>query len=311
MKVNSKVIYCLFENLMIKFGLIKFFEDEPKENAAVSSYFIKRIRNIITKKLSFQDRAIYSHFQNQNLDYSLAFHRWFKCLFKREFPEPDTCLIWDYIFAHEAEKNTGMFLYIDYIALGMIINVKYQLLSRDSNGMFQILMNYPKISPITTLLSMADQIAEDLAITPEEQPPKIEEKKEEEKKIEETTPPPQTQPQPQVQSPIPNPLGQINPLLMNPNLLVNPTMNNLQPNPMNNLMLAMVMQQMANQQLNNNVNNVNTINNTTTTKVNQEEVSAATALIELKGIVNKYQNVMKLEDKNRMDFLIDSLAKKF
>ncbi len=98
---------------------------------------------------------------------------------------------------------------------------------------------------------------------------------------------------------------------MNPNLLVNPTMNNLQPNPMNNLMLAMVMQQMANQQLNNNVNNVNTINNTTTTKVNQEEVSAATALIELKGIVNKYQNVMKLEDKNRMDFLIDSLAKKF
>ena len=98
---------------------------------------------------------------------------------------------------------------------------------------------------------------------------------------------------------------------MNPNLLVNPTMNNLQPNPMNNLMLAMVMQQMANQQLNNNVNNVNTINNTTTTKVNQEEVSAATALIELKGIVNKYQNVMKLEHKNRMDFLIDSLAKKF
>ena len=301
-------IYCLFENLMIKFGLIKFFEDEPKENAAASSYFIKRIRNIITKKLSFQDRAIYSHFQNQNLDYSLAFHRWFKCLFKREFPEPDTCLIWDYIFAHEAEKNTGMFLYIDYIALGMIINVKYQLLSRDSSGMFQILMNYPKISPITNLLSMADQIAEDLAIPPEEQPPKIEEKKEEEKKVEETTPSPQ--PQPQVQNPIPNPLGQINPLLMNPNLLVNPNMNNLQANPMNNIMLAMVMQQMANQQLNNNVNNTNTTT-TTTTKVNYEEVSAASALIELKGIVNKYQNSMKIEDKNRMDFLIDSLAKKF
>ena len=86
-------------------------------------------------------------------------------------------------------------------------------------------------------------------------------------------------------------------------------MNNLQANPMNNIMLAMVMQQMANQQLNNNVNNTTTT--TTTTKVNYEEVSAASALIELKGIVNKYQNSMKIEDKNRMDFLIDSLAKKF
>ena len=306
-------IYCLFENLMVKFGLIKFFEDEPKDNAAISSYFIKRIRNIITRKLSIQDRAIYSHFQNQNLDYSLAFHRWFKCLFKREFPEPDVCLIWDYIFAHEAEKNTGMFLYIDYIAIGMIINVKYQLLSRDSSGMFQILMNYPRISPITNLLSMADQIAEDLAMPPEEQPPKIEEKKEEEKKIEETTtqPQPQPQPQPQVQTTMPNPLGQINPLLMNPNLLVNPNANNLQPNPMNNLMLAMVMQQMANQQLNNNVNNINTANTVTNPNPNQGEVSAASALIELKGIVNKYQNVLSVEDKNRMDFLIDSLAKKF
>ena len=304
-------IYCLFENLMIKFGLIKFFEDEPKDNDAISSYFIKRIRNIITRKLSIQDRAIYSHFQNQNLDYSLAFHRWFKCLFKREFPEPDVCLIWDYIFAHEAEKNTGMFLYIDYIAIGMIINVKYQLLSRDSSGIFQILMNYPRISPITNLLSMADQIAEDLAMPPEEQPPKIEEKKEEEKKIEETTTQPQPQPQPQVQTTMPNPLGQINPLLMNPNLLVNPNANNLQPNPMNNLMLAMVMQQMANQQLNNNVNIINTANTVTNPNPNQGEVSAASALIELKGIVNKYQNVLSVEDKNRMDFLIDSLAKKF
>ena len=193
----------------------------------------------------------------------------------------------------------------------MIINVKYQLLSRDSSGMFQILMNYPRISPITNLLSMADQIAEDLAMPPEEQPPKIEEKKEEEKKIEETTTQPQPQPQPQVQTTMPNPLGQINPLLMNPNLLVNPNANNLQPNPMNNLMLAMVMQQMANQQLNNNVNNINTANTVTNPNPNQGEVSAASALIELKGIVNKYQNVLSVEDKNRMDFLIDSLAKKF
>ena len=113
----------------------------------------------------------------------MVFQRWFKCLFKREFPEPDTCLIWDYIFAHEAEKNSGMFLYIDYIVLAMIMNVKYQLLSRDSNGMFQVILNYPKISPITNLLNMADKIAEDLTIISNEEIKKTEtEKKEEIKK---------------------------------------------------------------------------------------------------------------------------------
>jgi hypothetical protein len=291
-------IYSLFESLMVKFGLAKFFEDDPKDGKS-SAYFIKRIKNIISKKLSVQDRAVYSHFQNQNLDYCMVFQRWFKCLFKREFPEPDTCLIWDYIFAHEAEKHTGMFLYIDYIVLGMIINVKYQLLSRDSNGMFQVFLNYPKISPITNLLNMADKIAEDLTITPTEEIQKTdtekkEEKKESEKKIEET------KPQSQVPNQVPNPLGQINPLLLNPNL--NPMMNQNLPNlqnPLGNMMLAMMMQQaqVANQA------------KQTTSNI-KGDVSSASALNELKELVNKYKNVMSVEDKNRMDFLIDSLAKK-
>jgi hypothetical protein len=287
-------ILILFENLMIKYGLAKFFEEDTKDKKN-TPYFIKRIKNIIHKKLSIRDRAVYSHFQNQNLDYYMAFHRWFKCLFKREFPEPDTCLIWDYIFAHEAEKPSGMFIYIDYITLGMILNVKYQLLSRDSNGMFQVFTNYPKISPITNLLKSADKIAEDLNLSDTKKP---EAKKEEIKKPEQTTT--TTQPQipqmPQMQNTIPNPMGQINPLLFNPNLMANP---NLQNNPMGNIMLAMMMQQAANQGKQN-------INTTTTTT----EITSSGALKELKELVNKYKNVMSVEDKNRMDFLIDSLGKK-
>ena len=291
-------IYSLFENLMVKFGLAKFFEDDPKDNKS-SAYFIKRIKNIISKKLSVQDRAVYSHFQNQNLDYCMVFQRWFKCLFKREFPEPDTCIIWDYIFAHEAEKKSGMFIYIDYIVLGMIINVKYQLLSRDSNGMFQVFLNYPKISPITNLLNMADKIAEDLTIAPTEEIQKTEtEKKEEKKEPENKTE--ETKPKTQVPNQVPNPLGQINPLLLNPNL--NPMMNQNLPNlqnPLGNMMLAMMMQQaqVANQA------------NQATSNI-KGDVSSASALKELKDLVNKYKSVMSVEDKNRMDFLIDSLGKK-
>ena len=281
-------IYTIFDNLMVKFGLSKFFEDDPKDTKS-SAYFIKRIKNIITQKLSGQDRAIYSHFQNQNLDYCMVFQRWFKCLFKREFPEPDTCLIWDYIFAHEAEKNTGMFLYIDYIVLAMIMNVKYQLLSRDSNGMFQVILNYPKISPITNLLNMADKIAEDLTIISNEEIKKTETEKKEEIKKESENKTEENKTQPMTTGTIPNPLGQINPLLLNPNL--NPMMLN------QNMMLAMMMQQAANQGLQNNQNI-------------KGDSASLSALNELKELVNKYKNVMSTEDKNRMDFLIDSLSKK-
>ena len=281
-------IYTIFDNLMVKFGLSKFFEDDPKDTKS-SAYFIKRIKNIITQKLSGQDRAIYSHFQNQNLDYCMVFQRWFKCLFKREFPEPDTCLIWDYIFAHEAEKNTGMFLYIDYIVLAMIMNVKYQLLSRDSNGMFQVILNYPKISPITNLLNMADKIAEDLTIISNEEIKKTETEKKEEIKKESENKNEENKTQPMTTGTIPNPLGQINPLLLNPNL--NPMMLN------QNMMLAMMMQQAANQGLQNNQNI-------------KGDSASLSALNELKELVNKYKNVMSTEDKNRMDFLIDSLSKK-
>ena len=281
-------IYTIFDNLMVKFGLSKFFEDDPKDTKS-SAYFIKRIKNIITQKLSGQDRAIYSHFQNQNLDYCMVFQRWFKCLFKREFPEPDTCLIWDYIFAHEAEKNSGMFLYIDYIVLAMIMNVKYQLLSRDNNGMFQVILNYPKISPITNLLNMADKIAEDLTIISNEEIKKTETEKKEEIKKESENKTEENKTQPMTTGTIPNPLGQINPLLLNPNL--NPMMLN------QNMMLAMMMQQAANQGLQNNQNI-------------KGDSASLSALNELKELVNKYKNVMSTEDKNRMYFLIDSLSKK-
>ena len=310
-------VLILFENLMIKYGLAKFFEDDSKDKKK-SPYFIKRIKHIIHKKLSVLDRAVFSHFQNQNLDYGMVFQRWFKCLFKREFPFSETCTIWDYILSHELEKNSGMLLYVDYVVLAMIEYVKNTLLSRDSNGIFEIFLNYPKISQITTILNMADGIARDLAMNRVEELPKEEEKKPEIKvetknpELPKPQPPAQPQPQPQPQitntnvinNPIGNigTMGQVNPLLLNPNLMVNP---NLQ----NNMMLAMMMQQQALQnQLNNmNINNNNNIN--ATSNINKE-VSSSEALKELKEIGNKYKNVMSAEDKKRMDFLIDSLTKK-
>ena len=188
----------------------------------------------------------------------------------------------------------------------MIEYVKNNLTSRDNNGIFEIILNYPKISQITIILNMADGIARDLAMNHVEELPKEEEKKpqikvEEKKPEEKVQPKPQPQPQTQPQPNMinnnmmnnMNPMGNVNPLLLNPNLMMNP-------------MLAMMMQQQA---LNNQLNNMN-LNNINTNSYITKEVTSSEALKELKEIGNKYSKVMNVEDKKRMDFLIDSLSKK-
>lgn len=42
----------------------------------------------------------------------------------------------------------------------------------------------------------------------------------------------------------------------------------------------------------------------------QSDTSSINALKEIKEIANKYKNAMSVEDKNRLDFLVDSLSQK-
>ena len=334
-------IYTVFENLMIKFGLSAFFEEDKdgKNNA----YFNKRIRNIINKKLSSVDRALFSHFQNQNLNVSAAFQNWLKCLFKLQFPEADACTIWDYIFSHEAEVNSGMIVYIDYVLLAMVINVKYELTGRDNYGILQFLLTYPKVSPITNLLNLADKIAEELTVVHVEVPnteDKKEETKEEEKEKEKDKEPekePESTPEETVSSPnIPaftNLFGNVNPLLLNPNLMMNPLLNPNVPNMpnlpnmpnipnmpnlqdlQNNMMLAMMMNNNNNPGNNNPTTTTNTVtsNQGTSNQVTKNantivpDIAASSALNELRGLVSKYRHVINREDKERMETLLDSL----
>ena len=339
-------IYTVFENLMVKFGLSAFFEEDQEGKG--NSYFNKRIRNIMNKKLSSVDRALYSHFQNQNLNFASAFQHWLKCLFKLQFPESDACVIWDYIFSHEAEVNSGMIVYLDYVLLAMIINVKYELTGRDNYGILQFLLTYPKVSPITNLLNLADKIAEELTVVHVEEP-KTEEKKEETKEEEkdkdkEKEPekePEKTEEETTTTTSIPaftNLFGNVNsnPLLLNPNLMVNPLLNSNMPNLPNmpnlsgvtnlndlnnNLILAMMMN---NNSGNNNMGTTNvgttnvgtttkeTTNNTGTKNANtiQPEINASSALNELRGLVSKYRHVINRDDKDRMETLLDIIDQK-
>ena len=305
-------IYCLMENLMIKYGLSKFFDD-PSRESKLTPYLIKRAKTIIVKKLAMQDRQIYSHFISKNLDYTCVFQRWLKCLFKREFPIKDCCLIWDAILANEGDKNSGELLYVDYILIAMILNIKYELLRRDNNEMFEVLLHYPEANPFNNLLIMAEKIKDNLSTS---NPLESEEKnllstsskeqpivKKEQIKVEEGSQSTKT-------------MIQINPLLFNPNLVIKPQLHN-NPNMMYYTYNTMMNQQPISQpkpapKLDFEIISKNDLSPMEKIKSSYyvSDSSSINALKELKDIGNKYKYLFTIDDKNRLDFLIDTLSKK-
>lgn len=101
---------------------------------------------------------MYTHFKAQNLDHSMVFQRWLKCLFKRELPLKNVCLIWDNLFANEAENPTGELICLDYMVLALILNIKDDLIRRDNNAMYEMLLKYPEILQFNQIINLSEKI---------------------------------------------------------------------------------------------------------------------------------------------------------
>ena len=308
-------LYYLFENIMIKDGLGKFFDDPPFESGKMP-YLIKRAKYIVIKKLSEQDRQIYSHIVNKGLDYTMIFQRWFKCLFKREFQIKDVLLIWDRILSNECDKPTGELTYIDNIVIAMILNVKYDLLNKDNHGMFEILLHYPPIGQINDFLNLIENIKDNLTVAPTNEEQIKQAASSSSKNTPIVTKDPVTV---EGGSQSTKNVMQINPLLFNPNLILNPQLQNNQ-----NMMFYPYNPLFAQQPIPQNVQPQKD-NKKDFEIISKEDLSpmekikssyyvsdssSVNALKELKSIGNKYKNVFSADDKNRLDFLIDSLCAK-
>ena len=311
-------LYYMMENLMMKFGLAKFFEEEDRDKN-ITPYLVIRAENIITKKLPQQDRQMYTHFKAQNLDHSMVFQRWLKCLFKRELPLKNVCLIWDNLFANEAENPTGELICLDYMVLALILNIKDDLIRRDNNAMYEMLLKYPEILQFNQIINLSEKIKDSFSnnIFEQDNEPSSTANEQQANPQE----PSKVEDGKQVQNPNPNNMMPINPLLFNPNLMMNPQMQaNLVNNP--NMMFypynAMMAQQMSQAQAQTDKKNdfvvlsKNDLSPMDKIKgsYQQSDTSSVNALKEIKEIANKYKNAMSVEDKNRLDFLIDSLSQK-
>lgn len=282
-------LYYLFENIMNKEGIIKFYDDSD----TIKPYLLQRCENIINTKLRLQDKQIYLHFLSEKLDYFMVFQRWFKCLFNREFSIQDCCILWDTVLSNESLEPSGELIFVDYIIISMIILVKNQLLKKDSDSMFEFLLHYPKDIPVNDILDYVEKIKPNL--------PKlisIEKNNEQQKKD--------------------NNSKQQQNILMN-NTITN---NNIsRPLMLNNITNNFMFMQYN--PMNNNLNNnskgtdfeilskkdltpMERIKSTYFIS-NTENVNS---LKQLKDIINNYKNKIPISDKNKIDTLIDELSKK-
>ena len=174
-------IYFLFKSLMSKgiknlygkddikkedkdYNLYELFPDIPKDITKEERPTHLNLRSymLIKEKLKMIDKKLYNHFKKININCNYFLHRWFKCIFSREFEINEVSYLWDKIFLYDfinREKYKYPLIYIDFICLAMIIRIRYQLIKKDEGDCFTILFHYPKPDDISYIIEISEKIS--------------------------------------------------------------------------------------------------------------------------------------------------------
>ena len=173
-------LFFLFKSLMLK-GIKNLYgkDDIPKDDINYKLYelFPDMIKDstdderpthlnlrsymIVKEKIKIIDKKLYNHFKNININCNYFLHRWFRCIFAREFDINEVLCLWDKIFLYEFENNKKYkypLVYIDFICVSMIIRIRNQLIKKDEGDCFTILFHYPKGENIFDIIEITDQI---------------------------------------------------------------------------------------------------------------------------------------------------------
>ena len=147
----------------INYTLYELFPDIIKDhtNEERPTHLNLRSYSLIKEKLKIVDRKLYNHFKKININCNYFLHRWFKCIFTREFNINEVSSLWDKIFYYEYMNNTKYkypLVYIDFIALTMIMRIRYQLIKKDEGDCFTILFHYPKGDDISDIFEISEKI---------------------------------------------------------------------------------------------------------------------------------------------------------
>ena len=171
-------LYFCFSKLM-KRGLKELFETYKGNEKAIVNYkkyelFTNQLEQeptddmnnplnirctlIIKEKLKSIDPDLYQHFKKIGLNCGIFLQRWLKCMFDREFDLKDIFIIWDSIFATPDSQNGYGLVFLDYIAISMILRIRKTLLQSDQNECFATLFKYPPIDNISELVIFSNNL---------------------------------------------------------------------------------------------------------------------------------------------------------
>ena len=145
------------------YNLYELFPNQKKIRIDddLPTFINKRCAYLIYEKLQGIDEDLYEHFIKIDLPCTVFLQKWLRCLFNREYEYNDVLYLWDSIFAHEyMDKNTEKysFIFVDYIALAMLIKIRDMLKNKDQNECLSILFKYPKDFEMSELLKLSEKV---------------------------------------------------------------------------------------------------------------------------------------------------------
>ena len=163
MKRGLKELFETFkgkEKVIINYKKYELFSNQLEEDPEDDMQNPLNIRCtlIIKEKLKSIDPDLYQHFKKIGLNCGIFLQRWLKCMFDREFELKDIFIIWDAIFATPDAQNGYGLVFLDYIAISMILRIRKTLLESDQNECFATLFKYPTIENISELVIFSNNL---------------------------------------------------------------------------------------------------------------------------------------------------------
>lgn len=138
------------------------------EQEKSKSIIMKRCNRIYHEYLKNSDQELYNHLIEQEVTPELQLVRWLRCLLSREFVIEFSLSIWDFIFcgieskhrqdlriSREQFQQSGddPLSYLDFLCVGMIINIKGELMESDFSMCLALLLRYPEPESVEPLIS--------------------------------------------------------------------------------------------------------------------------------------------------------------
>ena len=146
------------------YNIFELFPNRFKDTVDddVPTLINRRCSILIKEKLRVLDPQLFDHFKQIDLSCSIFLQRWLRCLFNREFQYREVLILWDAIFAYEFSNKKNQkyhLMYMDFIAIAMILRIRDSLKREDQNQCFSILFKYPHIDNIVDLVKLSDKVS--------------------------------------------------------------------------------------------------------------------------------------------------------